>query len=145
MEPVTMGAIVAALVAKALSRADDRVADGGEAVLGRLVDVVRRRFSGANDREGTEALEHVEFAPDSPQLVGELAKLLDERVAGDPEFRGELEVLVKDARAAGIDVNAISQVAAGEQIVQNAQVEDSQITVTFGTKHGGHEVTGSED
>jgi hypothetical protein len=145
MEPVTLGMIVAALVAKASSRAEGRVIDEGEAALARLVGVLRRRFSGADDQQGTEALEHVELAPDSPKLVGELAVLLNERAAGDPAFRGELEALVKDARAAGVDVNVVSQVATGEQIVQTAQVERSQITVTFGTKPDGLGTAGSED
>ena len=145
MEPVTLGVIVAALVAKASSRAEGTVIDEGEAALARLVGALRRRFSGAKDQEGTEALEHVELAPDSPKLVGELANLLDAHTADDPEFRVELEALVEDARAAGVNVNAVSQVAAGEQIVQTAQVEGSQITVTFGTKPSGRETTGPED
>jgi hypothetical protein len=145
MEPVTLGVIAAALVAKALSRAEGKALDEGEAALGRGVGALRRRFSGANDREGTKALELVELAPDSPKLVGELANLLDERAAGHPDFRGALEALVKDARAAGVDVNAVRQGATGEQIVQTAQVEGSQITVNFGTEPGGRGITGPED
>jgi hypothetical protein len=136
VEPVTLGVIVAALVAKALDRAEDRVLDDGEGVLRRLVGALRERFSRADDQVGTTALERVADAPDSPTRVREFADLLDERAAADPVFHGELQALVEQARAAGIDVGSISQVALGDQDVQVAGLVDSEVNVTFGAQPG---------
>jgi hypothetical protein len=136
VEPVTLGVIVAALVAKALDRAENKVIDDGEGVLRRLVGALRQRLSQEDDRAGRIALELVGDVPDSPSRVRELAVLLDERLAGDPVFRGELEALVEQARAAGVDVDSISQVAVGDQNVQAAGLVDSPVSVTFGSRLG---------
>jgi len=129
-----LGVVVAALVAKALDRAEDIAVGDGEGVLRRLAGAVRQRFSSADDQAGTMALERVEDAPDSPKRVHELAVLLDERTAEDPVFRDELETLVQQARAAGVDVDSISQVALGDQNVQSTGLIGSEVTVTFGAR-----------
>jgi hypothetical protein len=145
MEPVTLGVIAAALVAKALDRAEDRVVEDGEGVLRPLVGALRDRFSRADDQAGTTALERVEDAPDSPTRVRELAKLLDERAAGDPEFRGELLALVEQARTAGVKVGSIIQVVVGDQNVQNTGLVGSEVNVSFGARSGEGRALWSED
>src|SRR3954465_8236788 len=67
VEPVslTLGAIVAGLVAKAAERASERAVEGGEGVLGRLVAALRARFSGVADAPAGEALARVQEVPDS--------------------------------------------------------------------------------
>jgi len=145
VEPVTLGVVVAALVARALGRAEDKAVDEGEGVLRRLVGALRQHFSGAGDQTGTAALERVEDAPDSPTSVRDLAMLLDDRAAGDAAFRGELEGLVEQARAAGVDVDSISQVAVGDQNVQAAGLIDSLVNVTFGARPAEGRAPRSED
>lgn len=145
VEPVTLGAIVATLVAKALDRAEDRVLEDGEGALRRLVNAVQGRFARSDDRVGATALARVADAPDSPTRAGELAKLLDERTEGDPVFRDELQGLVEQARAAGVNVGSISQVAWGDQDVQIAGLVDSQVRVTFGSRPGEGRAPRSED
>jgi hypothetical protein len=137
--------IVATLVAKVLDRAEDRVVEDGEGVLRRLVDTLRGRFSRADDQTATTALERVADAPDSPKRVRELAKLLDERAAGDPVFRGELQALVEQARTAGVEVGSISQVAVGDQNVHAAGLVDSEVNVTFGAGPGEDRAPQPED
>ena len=134
MEPVslTLGAIVAALVAKAMDKSAERAVEGGAGVLGRLLGWLRDRFSGDKDEAGARALARVEDAPDSPSRVRELAGVLDERTGADGEFRAALEALVAEARSAGVDVGSITQTAWGNQNVQNAGVVDSEIHVTYG-------------
>ena len=134
MEPVslTLGAIAAALVAKAGDKAADRAVEGGAGVLRRLVGWLRERFSGDNDADGTRAISRVEDAPDSPSRIQELADVLDRRVGADEGFRDTLKALVAEARSAGVDVGSITQSAWGSQNVQNAGVAHSQIHVTFG-------------
>jgi hypothetical protein len=142
VEPVTLGAIVAALVARALNRAEDKVLDESAGGLGRLVSLLRRRLSEDSDREGSAALERLVVAPHSETLVRDFAVRLDERLDGDQEFRAELEACVNQARRTGIDVDEVSQVAMGQQIVQNVQVVDSQITVSYTAKPGGDGAAG---
>ena len=132
VEPVTLGVIVAALVAKALDRAEDEAVDSGVGILRRLVGTLRERFAGGRDADGTEKLERVADAPDSASRVGQLAELIDDRAAQSPELRLELEQLVKEAGDAGVDVKSIVQTATGNNNMQFADVADSVINVTQG-------------
>lgn len=145
MEPVTLGVIVATLVAKVLDRAEDRVVADGEGVLWHLVGTLRERFSRADDQAATMALERIADAPDSQTRVRELAKLLDERATDDPVFRGELQALVEQARTAGFQVGSISQVARGDQNVLAAGLVDSEVNVTFGARPDERRAQQSED
>lgn len=135
VEPVslTLGAIVAALVARAAERAADDAVEGGESVLRRLVAALRARFSGAADRAAGDALARVQEVPDSPSRVRALGAVIDERVEGDAGLRSELEALVAQARGAGVDVERISQVAWGDQNVQAAGLVDSEVNVSYGS------------
>jgi hypothetical protein len=131
MEPLTLGVIVAALVAKAGERATERAVDGGEGVLRRLVARLRVRFSG--DEAAAGALALVERVPDSTSLVGELAAWIDRYATADQGFRSELESLVSEARSEGVNVNVIEQSASGDRNVQVAGLSDSQVSVSYGS------------
>ncbi len=135
VEPVslTLGAVAAALVAKAVDRAEDTAVDDGAGVLGRVVGLLRERFSGRGDEPGSTALGRVEDAPDSPARVRELAVAVDQAVAADPVLRSGLEALVSEARRAGIDVESISQTAWGNQNVQTAGLVNSEVNVSYGS------------
>ena len=86
--------------------------------------------SAARRRHG-EALARLQDAPDSPSRVRELAAVLDRR-AGDRGFRTELQTVVDEAQAAGVDVGSIAQVAWGDRNVQIAGVVGSTVTTTHG-------------
>ena len=130
MEPVssTLGAIAAALVAKAAERA----VEGGEGALVRVVGWLRQRFSGEGQHEAQTALAYVEEVPDSRSRLGALAEAIDRRAAADAGFRSELEALVQQAQAGGVDVGSIAQRAWGDQNVQIAGVEGSSINFGYG-------------
>jgi hypothetical protein len=133
VEPVTLGVIAAALVAKALDRAEDEAVDAGTGVLKRLVGLVRDRFSRDRDAPTTMAVSRVQDAPDSPSRVRELAVAIDGVAEADPAFRSELEGLVEEARHSGLVVGAIVQTAMGNQNVQSAGLVDSQVNVSYGS------------
>jgi hypothetical protein len=135
VEPVSLslGAIVAALVAKGVERAADDAVEGGEGMLRRLVAALRERFAGAGDEPAREALTRVQDAPDSPSRVKALAAVIDQRARDDLELRGELEALVAQARGGGVNVEKISQAAWGDQNVQAAGLVDSEVNVSYGS------------
>lgn len=132
MEPVslTLGAIAAALVAKAADKTAERAVEGGAGVLRRLVAWLRERFSA--DQEGAAALAWVEGAPDSASRLRELAEVLDRRAHADSGFRAELKSLVDETEADGVDVASVVQTVWGNQNVQTAGVVGSVVTVTYG-------------
>jgi hypothetical protein len=133
VDPVTLGTVVAALISKALDKAENAVVDEGTGVLQRLVGAVRQRFARTNDKAADHALDQVEDAPDSPSRARDLGVMLDEAMASDPEFRAELAGLVEEARRAGVDVGSITQTATGNQNVQIADAHQSTINVTQGS------------
>ena len=132
MIEVTLGVLAAALVAKALDRAQGKAVDQGEGALKRLVELVRGRLSGAGDKEGSKALERVEEVPDSKSRIEALALLLEKQVDDEPEFRRELKALVEEAEGAGVDVKSIVQVTYRGQSPQFANVSDSEINISYG-------------
>jgi hypothetical protein len=98
-------------------------------VLRGVVSRLRARFFDTGDRAATEALELVERVPDSAALAAELAGHVDRHVRADAGFAGELEQLVGRARAEGVNVDEIRQVACGDGNVQIAGVTGSQISL----------------
>jgi hypothetical protein len=130
MIELTLGAIAAALIARALGRAEDRAVDAGEGVLRRLLGLVRRRL-GDGDEEGGRALERVEQAPRSEAEIAALAQLLDRRLEREPEFRREVGALVEEAKAAGVDVGSITQVAYGDQSPQFGNVVGGEVNISY--------------
>jgi hypothetical protein len=133
VEPVslTVGAVVAALVMKAAEKGGEELAEGASSVVGRVVGWLRARFSRTVDSEASSALAKVEEVPDSPSRAKALAEVLDSRAEADPEFRVELERLVEEAKASGVDVKSITQTAFGDQNVQVADVQDSSVKVSY--------------
>jgi hypothetical protein len=134
VEPVslTLGAIAAAVVAKAADKSAEGVVEGGAGAARRLLGWLRERFTADGDSDGAKALDRVEDAPDSPSRLQELASALDRRAVGDAGFRSALVALVDEARAGGVDVGSIVQSAWGTGILQNAGNADSTITVSYG-------------
>lgn len=134
VEPVslTIGVVVAALVTKAAEKAGEELTEGAAPVLVRLVGWLRKRFSGKSDDGALAALAQLEDAPDSPSRAAALARVVDERVQTDPEFRVELARLVEQVKAAGVAVTSVTQIASGDQDVQVADVQGSTVTVSFG-------------
>lgn len=125
---MTLGAIVAALVAKAGDHALATTVEAGDSALRRVVDRLRQRFADTDDEKAAAALEVVERAPDAT-VMRELAAAVDRHVATDVGLAAELEEFVKQARAEGVDVDSINQVAWGDHNVQIAEVHGSQINI----------------
>jgi len=132
MDPVSLsvGALVARLVAKASERAVDATVESGEGVLRALVDRVRHRFSDADDEGGSRVLELVQDAPDSAKTVTALAAAIDRHAPPDSAFATELWQLVERARSEGVRIESISQGARGDQTTQIAGVAGSHISIT---------------
>jgi hypothetical protein len=131
MEPIsiTIGAAVAALLAKAWERTLDATADAGQATLQRLADRVRQRFAQESDDHALRALELVEQVPDSELLTGRLAGAIDHHAGIDPEFASELETLVSETKAAGVYVGQIKQTVMGNHNIQIGNATGSQINL----------------
>ncbi len=132
MEPVslTVGAIVAALVAKAAEAAGDEAGRGVAGGVRRVAAWLRARFAEDADEAGVAVLERLEEAPDSPSRVRALAAYVDERSGRDEAFRNEVEARIAEAQREGVDVHGVSQVAYGEQNVQVADVTGSSISIS---------------
>jgi hypothetical protein len=115
MDPAAIALTVAGLLAKkALEAAGAKAGEGAWAVLGRIAETVRTRFSG--DQEVTETLARLEAKPTSPGRTAELAEVLQPRLEADPGLAAELTRLVEHAKAE-------PQIAAFVTTVQdNAQV-----------------------
>jgi hypothetical protein len=138
MEPVslTVGAVVAALVAKAAEAAGEEAAHGAAGAVRRVAAWLRARFSEDADESGVAVLQRLEAAPDSPSRVRALAAYVDDRARRDGAFREELETQVAEAQQAGVDVRGLWQVAVGDQNVQVADVTDSSVSISYGVDRG---------
>lgn len=128
---LSIGAVVAAMVVKAAEKAGETAVDAGSVALGRLVQWLRDRFS-RGDEVAATALSNVEDVPDSPSRIRILAEEIDRKAATDAEFNAGLNDLIREAKAGGVDMKAVSQVAEGIGIVQIANTENSTITVSQG-------------
>ena len=102
--------------------------------MNRLVGWLRDRFTQTGDEEGSQALAWAEGAPDSPSRLRALAEVVDRRAEADPEFMSQVQRLVEDAKQQqGLHVGSITQSASGDQNVQNAGIQGSSISVSYGT------------
>ncbi|MFO7249490.1 MAG: hypothetical protein DIU60_001905 [Actinomycetes bacterium] len=118
MDPIvpTLAAILSALVGGAAGEA-------GKNAWEALAALVRRRFG--RDRQALTAVER----PDAV-APGELARLLGERAAADPEFRAELERWIAETEpAARPDVVNINTGTVSGNLVQARDIHGS---ITFG-------------
>jgi hypothetical protein len=134
VEPVslTVGAVVTALVLKGAEKAGEKATEDGLAAIGRLVDRVRGRFRDRADVAADAALARIEDPPVGSTQLAVLAAAVDRHAGEDTAFANDLRRLVQEAEAAGVEVRNVTQAAWGSQIVQNQDVKDSSITVTFG-------------
>ena len=129
MEPVSLGVVVAALIAKAMDRVEDGALDGGWAIVRRTINVLRDRFAQDGDQEAGQALERLAEVPDSPKLAGALAELLEDRMSQEFDLRAELAAMVEVAKSGGVDTDAIVQTVIGHGNVQIAGVSDSDVSI----------------
>lgn len=134
MEPVTLGIIVAALIAKGLDRAEDGVVDGAVQAARKAVKALRGRFTG--DREAEQAIDRLVEAPDNEERKNALAAVLEDRAAGSTELRAEMQAIVEQFKGAGVRIGDIEQTAEGNENVQNAGIANSQITISRGPGSG---------
>jgi hypothetical protein len=132
MDPVTLtlGGIVAGLVAKVLDKGEGKAADQGWAALGRLVGAVRRRFREHGSDQDKQALTGVEDAPDSPRRLQALAAAVDRHAGADATWRAELRAQVEEAKSGGVDVGSLTQSAWGDHNIQIGGVSGSTISIT---------------
>lgn len=126
VDPVSLGTLVAALIAKALDRAEDGVVDEAVDIGRRALARLRQRFAG--DPEAEAAIEGLADAPDSERRAKALAKLLGMRAASSEELLDELREIVGEAQSAGVKVGPIEQRIEGDGNVQIVSL-DSEVTV----------------
>lgn len=137
MDPIslTLGAMVAGVVAKTATsvgdKAGDRLVGASEQAVRRIVERLRQQFADENDEVAATSLRRLEEAPDSPSRAQALATVIDHH-AENEDFRAELETLVEQARARGVEVPAVTQSATGHQNVQINAVTDASVDVRFG-------------
>lgn len=112
---MTLGAITAALVARNAANRARRTSDDDTKVLDHLVGWLRRLVAADDPTAGAAALARVEEAPESHERLHDLAQVLNRRAIADGDFRSDLEALVNEARAEGVDVSSITQMAWGNQ------------------------------
>jgi hypothetical protein len=127
MEPITIGAAVAALIAKALNRAEDGAVDSAVKIAQRAVTALRKRLSG--DAEAEAAIDGLVDAPDSGRREKGLADILQAHAAKSPDLLEELKSILAEAHAAGVQIGPIEQVAEGDGNVQNAGIVGSTVNV----------------
>jgi hypothetical protein len=136
VEPVslTVGVLAAALLTKAAEKGGENLADAAKAAVGRLAGWLRDRFTQTGDEEGSQALAWAEGAPDSPSRMTALAEVVDRRAEADPEFKSRVQQLIDDAhQQQGFQVGSIAQSVSGDQNVQTAGIQDSTVTVSYGS------------
>jgi hypothetical protein len=127
VEPVSVGIVVAALIAKALDRAEDGIVDEAVRAANNAVGALRRLFAG--DLEVERALESVVEVPDSGKKERALAAVLAERAERSDQLRAELQAVAGQLGAAGVRIGDIEQVSEGDGNVQNAGILNSQIDI----------------
>jgi hypothetical protein len=130
VETVSIGIMVAALIAKALNRAEDGAVDAAVEVGRRAVESLRKRLSGDTDAE--VILDGLLDAPDSRRREKALADILDTRARESSELLEELMAIVREAEVAGVHLGPIEQVAEGDGNVQNAGIVSSRIEIRQG-------------
>lgn len=113
-ESVSLGIVVAGLVAGVVDDAGQRLAVNAADLAGRLVERLRVSFDDVDDAEGARALARVEDAPDSPARLQALAEAID-RLAVDASVRAELEAVVNEASLAGVDSPLVWQTVQGDR------------------------------
>lgn len=133
MEPVSVGALVAALIAKALDRTEDKAVDGAFEVGEAAVEALRQRFIGDPEVEG--AIEGVVTAPGDPDRSHALGAVLAERASSREEVLAQLRSIAERIEATGVQVGKLVQLAEGNGNVQVGRVDRSVINIGPGQVH----------
>ncbi len=133
VEPISVGVIVAALLARALNRAEDGAIDSGVEAARKAMKALRQRFSLQEDAEAEQALEGLAKTPDSKRREEALGDLLEERAERSPELLDELKAIAEQIEGAEVQISDIKQEAKGTNVVQNAGNVNSQIKVDQST------------
>ena len=133
MEPIsiTVAGIAAALAAKAGDRAIDATVEGGEGLLHRISERIRRRFVDEGDSEAIDLLNLLERAPDSEQVGRELEAAIHRHAAADLDFAAELAEFGEGLRTSG-GAGAFINQRGGDGSILIAGVSDSHIRVDRG-------------
>jgi hypothetical protein len=126
---MTIGAIVASVIAKSADRAADAAVDGSEGAVRALVRKIRERFASAGDDEAVAALELARAAPDSATAVARFGQAIDRHAPEDSPFAAELHAWIDQTQAAGIQIGAVTQNATGDGNVQIGGLAAGQISV----------------
>lgn len=105
MEPVTNGAVVAALVMRAAERAGEKGVEIGWGAVTRLVERLRGRFRDRGDAEGEAALVRVQDPPAGERQLAALAAAIDRQAEQDATFAEELRDLLKEEGSGGVKVS----------------------------------------
>jgi hypothetical protein len=129
VEPISVGVVVAALLAKALNRAEDGVVDGGFEVAQKAIERLRQRFSREGDTEAAKALENLVDVPGGEGREKSLAALLEERAARSTELGNELKAIIEQGEEAGMAIGSIEQVAEGDGNSQVGGISNSEINI----------------
>jgi hypothetical protein len=129
VEPITIGVVVAALLAKALDRAEDATIDATGKGVQRLLSVLRHRADVEPAGSIATTLPALESTPDSPKRVQALAEAVDATIDRSDELRSELEAVLDDLRRAGMSVGTVTQTADGDGNVQISGIQGSTINV----------------
>lgn len=117
VEPVsiTLGAIAAAVYAKAQDRVAEGAVEGGEGVVRRLAAWLRARLS--DDHAGRSALERVERAPNDRSGMDALARVIDACAQDDGDtFGDELAELVSAVERDAIAARFVTEVYGNAQV-----------------------------
>jgi hypothetical protein len=112
---LTIGTVVAALVLKAAEKVGEQTAGSGWAALGKLVELVRRRFSDTKDEPAAAALVRVQDPPAGERQLATLAEAVDRHAGHAPEFAQELRRLIREGESAGVDIQHVTQTAWGDR------------------------------
>jgi len=150
---LTLGGVVASLVLKAVGKVGEKSAEAAVAVLGKLLERVRSHFRSHGNDADEAALARIGGPRAGPKQIEALATAVDRHAGSDPAFKADLQRLVREASAAGLDVQRIAKIAWGNRNVQLAQslkqiiwgnqnvqlgtVTDSGVNVTYGSAPGG--------
>jgi hypothetical protein len=127
VEPISVGVVVAALIAKALDKAEEGVIEGAGKAASRALETLKRRFSG--DPGAEQALQRLAEEPGNQLRERSLAALLEERAAESVELREELARIAKQIERTGVSIGNVEQVAEGDENLQNAGIVNSQINL----------------
>lgn len=131
MDPLslTLGGLVAGLIAHAFDSAGGELGSAAAGLASGFVDRLQAHFKSVDDDEAVAVLTRVVDPPVGPAQLEKLAGVLDTYAEQDLGFGRDLEALVRESEAAGLDIGAVSQVAWGNNNLQITGVTRSSINL----------------